>query len=370
MTLTRSQSRSHRRRLVLGAGALAVSLAVGSTAGWHTLDGSGSGSGSGSGTGVAVASPAGASAAGPATAYDAATKHDREFNATFRHAFAEVGGVRMHYVTGGKGPALVLLHGWPQTWYEWRGIMPALAEHHTVYALDLPGLGDSKGSPASFDKKTLARYVHGLLRDRIGLDSFDLIAHDLGGGVGFQYVSQFPEQVDSYVHMDYPLPGRKLSAAQYRTFSWHMAFNSQRAIPEKLVDSPSDVREYLTAFYPQVAYGGAAFGGTRTRSPFTAAEISEYVRTYSRPDVLRAGFELYRSLDDDERDNAAAVRADTPTLLLTATGSLAATRPTLTPVLGDITRAVEIPASGHWLAEENPAAVVREILSFTAGTGR
>ncbi|SEG99930.1 Pimeloyl-ACP methyl ester carboxylesterase [Nonomuraea solani] len=291
----------------------------------------------------------------------ATTKHDTEF----KHRFAKVRDVRMHYVMAGKGPALVLLHGWPQTWYEWRDIMPALAEHHTVYALDLPGLGDSAGSPASFDKKTLARYVHDLLRDRIGLDEFDLVAHDLGAGVGFQYVSQFPGEVKSYVHMDYPLPGPKLAAARYRTFSWHMAFNSQRAIPEKLIDDPGDVRDYLTAFYPQVAYGGTAFGGTRTRSPFTEAETSEFVRTYSRPDVLRAGFELYRSLDQDERDNTAAARVSTRTLLLTATGSLAATRPTLAPMLGNITRAVEIPKSGHWLAEENPKAVVREILAFT-----
>jgi pimeloyl-ACP methyl ester carboxylesterase len=348
MTLTRS-----RRRLLLGAAALTLSLAAGSTAGWNMPDG-------------APPAAASASTAGPATSYDAATKHDAAFNATFEHRFAQVRGVRMHYVTGGRGPALVLLHGWPQTWYEWRKVMPALAERHTVYAVDLPGLGDSAGSPASFDKKTLARYVHGLLRDRIGLDRFDLVAHDLGGGVGFQYVSQFPERVRSYVHLDYPLPGPKLPAAQYRTFSWHMAFNSQQAVPERLVDNPGDVREYLTAFYPQVAYGGTAFGGTRTRSPFTDAEVDEFVRTYSRQDVLRAGFELYRTLDEDERDNVAAARVDTPTLLLTATGSLAATRPTVAPLLRNITRAVEIPESGHWLAEENPGAVAREILAFTA----
>ncbi|EPH42756.1 putative Soluble epoxide hydrolase [Streptomyces aurantiacus JA 4570] len=298
--------------------------------------------------------------------YDAATRHDTEFNKTFKHKFAKVRGVRMHYVTGGTGPALVLLHGWPQSWYEWRKVMPALAKNHTVYALDLPGLGDSEGSPPSFDKKTLARYVDGLLRDELGLDKFDLVAHDLGAGVGFQYASRFPDRVRSYVHMDYPLPGRELPAARYRSFSWHMAFNSQKKIPERLVDNPGDVREYLTGFYPQVAFGGSAFGGTRTTSPFTRAETNEYLRTYRRPEVLRAGFELYRTLDQDERDNAAARTVDTPTLLLTATGSLAATRPTLKSKLSDIRRAVEIPQSGHWLAEENARAVSDEILAFTS----
>ncbi|NGO70269.1 alpha/beta fold hydrolase [Streptomyces boncukensis] len=326
-----------------------MALGAGSAASWNAED-------------MEAASPASTSTS---VSCDAATKHDDEFNKAFKHKFAKVREVRMHYVKGGSGPALVLLHGWPQSWYEWRKIMPALAKKHTVYALDLPGLGDSRGSPPSFDKKTLARYVHGLLQDRIGLDKFDLVAHDLGGGVGFQYTSQYPEQVSSYTHMDYPLPGRKLPAAQYRTFSWHMAFNSQKKIPERLVDNPDDVREYLTGFYPQVAYGGSAFGGSRTKSPFTRAETDEYVRTYSRPEVLRAGFELYRSLDKDERDNAAARSVNTRTLLLTATGSLASAKPTLKSKLTNIKRAVEIPKSGHWLAEENAEAVKDEIVDFT-----
>ena len=358
-----TQAQRSGRRLpwyrVLGTGALVVAVGTGGALAGNAPD-------------VAASPPAAASSANAApTSYEAATKSDRDFTRTFQHKFAKVRDVRMHYVTGGSGPALVLLHGWPQTWYEWHKIMPALARHHTVYALDLPGLGDSEGAPPSFDKKTLARYVQGLLRDRIGLKKFDLVAHDLGAGVGFQYASQFPEQVNSYVHMDYPLPGPKLPAAQYRSFSWHMAFNSQKKIPEQLVDNRGDVREYLTGFYPQVAYGGSAFGGTRTESPFTGAETNEYLRTYSRPGVLHAGFELYRTLDRDERDNIAARPVKTPTLLLTATGSLAATRPTLEPKLSHITRAVEVPKSGHWLAEENPGAVTDEILAFTGkGEGK
>ncbi|MFD4633943.1 alpha/beta fold hydrolase [Streptomyces sp. NPDC058284] len=214
MKPTRTKERPLPRRRLLGAGALALSLTVGSAVGWNALDGSA----------AAAPPPATAATTAPAASYDAARKHGAEFNATFERKFAKVRGVRMHYVTGGRGPALVLLHGWPQTWFEWRKVMPALAKRHTVYAL----------------------------------------------------------------------------------------------------------------------------------------------RTYSRPDALHAGFELYRSLDEDERDNTAATPSDTPTLLLTATGSLAATRPTLTPMPRRVVRGVEIPEAGHWLAEENPEAVTREILSFTA----
>jgi hypothetical protein len=91
--------------------------------------------------------PADTAAPQPGVGVDPGTVDDAEFARTFRHEFADVDGLRMHYVTGGSGPALVLLHGWPQTWFVWRGIMPALAERFTVYAVDLPGLGDSEGAP-------------------------------------------------------------------------------------------------------------------------------------------------------------------------------------------------------------------------------
>ncbi|MEO6085816.1 MAG: alpha/beta hydrolase [Umezawaea sp.] len=300
--------------------------------------------------------------------FDSATRADAEFNRRFTHEFADVDDVRMHYVKGGTGKPLVLLHGWPQSWYEWRGIMPSLAEEYTVYALDLPGLGDSTGSPSGYDKATLARYVHGLLADELGLTDIRLVAHDLGAGVGLRYTSQYPDEVARYAHLDYPVPGPALSAATYRTFSWHMAFHDQVGVPEAVVDD--DVREYLALFYPQVAYGGVAYGGTGAASPFTAEQVDEFARTYQRPQVLTGGFELYRTLDQDERDNTAARPTAVPTMLMTAEGTLASTRPTLEPLATNIERAVEVPRSGHWLPEENPDFVTRELLTFLAGSGR
>ncbi len=123
----------------------------------------------------------------------------------------------MHYVTGGTGEPLVLLHGWPQSWYEWRGLMPALAQRYTVYALDLPGLGDSEGVPPGYDKVTLARFTHGLVADQLGLRDINLVGHDLGAGVGFSYAAQYPDEVARYAHLDYSLPGPGLPAAQFRT---------------------------------------------------------------------------------------------------------------------------------------------------------
>ncbi len=306
-----------------------------------------------------------ASAPPPIAAFDSATKDDTAFNQQFRHEFADVDGMRMHYVTGGSGPALVLLHGWPQSWYEWRDVMPALAAHYTVYAVDLPGLGDSDGAPASYDKATLARYVHGLIGDQLGQRAIRLVAHDLGAGVGFQYAARYPGEVVRYAHLDYPLPGPGLSAAQYRNLSWHIAFNQQPLIPEAVVHD--DVRDYLALFYPQVAFGGSAFGGSRTTAPFADAEIDEYARTYARPQVLHGGFELYRTLGQDELDNTAAAPITVPTMLMTAQGSLAAFRAINGPRMANLTRTVEVPQAGHWLVEENPAFVTTELLDFLAG---
>ncbi|MFI2474824.1 alpha/beta fold hydrolase [Nocardia xishanensis] len=221
-----------------------------------------------------------------AAPYATATHGDPAFDDTFRHEFADVDGVRMHYVTGGSGTPVVLIHGWPQTWYGWWPIMPALAEHHTVYAVDLPGLGDSTGSPTGYDKATLARYVHTLVADRLGVRDARVIGHDFGAAVAFQYAAQFPADTARLGYLDLPLPGPAIDAPTYRSLSWHIAFHTQRRVPETVVGD--DVRAYLALFYPQVAYEGTAFGGTSDRSPFTDAEIDEFARTYSRPEALRA----------------------------------------------------------------------------------
>ncbi|MGI5151961.1 alpha/beta fold hydrolase [Plantactinospora sp. CA-294935] len=221
----------------------------------------------------------------------------------------------MHYVTGGTGAPLVLLH-WPQSWYQWRRIMPSLAQRYTVYAVDLPGLGDSRGAPPSYDKATLARFVHALLADRLGLRAINLVGHDLGAGVGFQYAVQFPDEVVRYAHLDYPLPGPALTADKYRSLSWH-----------------------------------------------------EFARTNRRPQVLTGGFELYRTLEQDERDNLAAAPITMPVMLMTAEGLLDFTRSTVDPRMTRITRAVEVPGSGHWLPQENPAFATARLLDFLAAGG-
>lgn len=295
-------------------------------------------------------------------AHGAVTRDDPEFEDTFRHEFADVDGVRMHYVTGGSGSPVVLIHGWPQTWYGWWPVMPELAEHHTVYAVDLPGLGDSTGTPDGYDKATLARYVHTLIAEELGVRDARVIGHDWGAAVAFQYAAQFPDDTERLGYLDLPLPGPAIDAATWRSLSWHIAFHAQRRVPEAVVDD--DVRTYLELFYPQVSYGGSSYGGTSDRSPFSDADIDEYARTYSRPQALAGGFSLYRTLDKDVRDTKAAKPVRVPALVMAAEGQLDAIRATVAPRMTDIVQAAEVPRAGHWLMEENPRFVTAQLLKF------
>ncbi|MFS8097229.1 alpha/beta hydrolase [Lentzea alba] len=294
--------------------------------------------------------------------YAAVTQHDQAFQGRFRHEFQDVDGVKMHYVKGGSGTPVVLIHGWPQTWYGWWPIMPKLAEQHTVYAIDLPGLGDSTGTPGSYDKATLARYVHKLIAETLNVRNASIIGHDLGAAVAFQYASRFPADTARLGYLDLPLPGPAIDGRTYRNLSWHIAFHSQPQVPEAVVGN--DVREYLKLFYPQVSFNGTAFGGTSTQSPFTDAEIDEYARTYQKPEALKGGFGLYRALDQDVSDTTKAAPVKTPTLIMAAQGQAQAIRGTAAPRMTNIVRAVDVPHAGHWLAEENPEFVTAELLSF------
>lgn len=292
--------------------------------------------------------------------FDAATRDDAAFNATFRHAFAKVDGVTMHYVVGGHGDhVMVLLPGWPQSWFEFYDVMFDLARSYTVIAVDLPGLGDSRGAPPSYDKATLARYVHGLVSTRLGHRNVDLVGHDLGAGVAFQYAAQNRGEVAGLVVMDYEMPGPAVSAAFLRAQAWWFAFHQVPGLPEQLISGRQ--RTYQSWFYDNLSGG---------RGRVTPRAVDEYVRTACEPAKLSGGLDLYRTLDADEAANRAV--AANPLTIPVRTLS-ASTGPTavpggvasaLQPLVATPVSNIAIPDSGHWLAEENPTAVVAELRRF------
>ncbi|WP_223166282.1 alpha/beta fold hydrolase [Nonomuraea sp. SYSU D8015] len=273
---------------------------------------------------------------------------------------ADLGGLRMHYLIDGDGPLLVLLHGWPQTGYCWRAIIPALAEHFTVVAPDLRGYGRTDKPADGYDKRTMAADVRALVRS-LGHSTLALAGHDRGARVAHRYALDHPGEVERLVVMDI-IPTREM----WRRFdmttglaasTWHWTFHLQPDLPERLAGQ--DVRGYLGYFFER---------WTVQRSRL---ETDEYVRAFEQPGALRAGFADYRAsfpydAEHDDADWDAGRRLEMPVLALWGAAGLASRVPVL-DIWRDYAldvRGAEIPDCGHFLAEEQPDAVLAHLLDF------
>jgi haloacetate dehalogenase len=278
----------------------------------------------------------------------------------FRGVTARVNGIRMHYVVAGAGPLVVLLHGWPQTWYCWRKVIPALAERYTVVAPDLRGYGLTDKPAGGYDKRTMAADVRSLAH-HLGFGRAVLVGHDRGARVAHRYGLDHPDEVERLVVLDV-IPTRamwdRLDLALARGF-WHWLFHLQPDLPELLVAGREET--YLRYFFERWAYN---------RPPVEEA-VAEYVRAFSRPGALRSGFDDYRASfpDDFDLDEASAQAGEKlrmPVLALWGGAGLVGTLPALDiwRQYADDVRGESIPECGHFLPEERPDAVLDRMLDF------
>ena len=264
----------------------------------------------------------------------------------------------MHYVTAGEGDPVVLLHGWPSTWYEWRQVMPLLAGRHRVIAPDLRGLGDSSRPPGGYDKKTVAADLWQLLAGTLGLARWHLVGHDWGGPVAFALAAAHPEAIRTLTIVDVTLPGIGPDISQGGK-RWHHAFHMTPDLPEALVQGRE--RAYLGWFYEAFSW---------QRGVFAAADVDEYLRTYSQPEALRAGFAFYRNIPNDAADNrallASGLRLKMPVLAVgggraEARGRGSEPEASLREIADDVTGAV-VADCGHFVPEERPAELAALLL--------
>ena len=225
----------------------------------------------------------------------------------FVSATAAVNGTTLHYVRGGQGPALVLIHGFPQDWFEYHSIMPRLAQRFTVIAVDLRGVGGSAATPSGYDAANMAQDVHELVSAR-KLERVYLVGHDIGGMVTYAFVRRFPAAVRGAMILDAPIPGIKgWNEAMASPTTWHVGFMQVPGLAEKLVaDRTAD---YLSYFF--------GFG------KFSSSEVEHYTKeAYGFASQLHAMFEIYRAFPANEKFNAAQrKRNDVPLFLGAGDGS-------------------------------------------------
>ena len=228
----------------------------------------------------------------------------------FTHHYADANGIRLHYVSGGSGPAVVLLHGWPLTWREWRGIMPALAKAgFTVIAPDLRGLGDSERPSHGYDKKTVADDIRHIVRD-LGFDSIDLVGTDIGMMVAVSWALHHPTEIRRLVLAESLIPGFGLEELMNPATGgyWHFGFHAQVDLATMLTEGKE--AEYL----------GNNWKMFSPLKGITSDDREELLRTYGNSDGMRAGFRHYAAMLDDGKANRKAFdqKLTMPVLVLNA----------------------------------------------------
>jgi pimeloyl-ACP methyl ester carboxylesterase len=272
--------------------------------------------------------------------------------------------LRLHYVTAGSGErTIVLLHGFPQTWWEWRHVITILANQgFRVIAPDYRGAGNSSHPTTGYDKRTLATDIRRLVRDHLGIKTpIVIVGHDIGLMVAYAYSQSYRDEVTHLTVIDAPLPGTEIFR-QMRSDPrvWHFAFHGARDVPEMLIAG----RERL---YLQAMINARIFDP----SAIEPRDLDVYASAYSQPGAMRVGLELYRAFDTDDADNTNALRAlgKLKIPVLAVGGEIS----TFGPLMGEMMKEVSdkvtdvrVPRTGHFVAEENPTGFTEELLKFIA----
>jgi pimeloyl-ACP methyl ester carboxylesterase len=275
------------------------------------------------------------------------------------HGKADINGTRLHYVTAGSGEPLVLLHGFPQTWHEWRHVLPELARNYTVIAPDYRGAGDSARPVDGYDKQTMATDVVELARLLTPGRRLRVVGHDVGAFVAWSIAAHFPDEVAALCLVDAPVPG---TAAWQSLLGnprvWHIGFHGARDVAEMLVAGRE--RQYLTQFFELRAH----------HPHLVLPELDVYLRTYAAPGGMRAAFEAYRALPLDCTVNEPLLDTPLPMPVLVVAGESSNSGPLLSDMcreLGPDVAFALVRECGHWVPEEQPEQFLAVLEPFLAG---
>ncbi|GAA0241232.1 alpha/beta hydrolase [Cryptosporangium japonicum] len=267
----------------------------------------------------------------------------------------------LHYVSAGTaGSPILLVHGWPETWWAFRGVIPLLAEHHRVFAVDLPGFGDS--DPADSDLAAVAEDLHRLVT-HLGVGPVHVTGQDIAGGPVVRFAATHPDDVRSVTAVETTLPGFGLQmlADVVNGGSWHVGFLAAPGIPDLFL-----------AGRERTMLDWAVGLMTTVPGAVTEADLDEFTRTYARDGGWRGTQALYRSSLDDAARTRALAESQPLTMPVLAVDGINApfTERTMRQVTrGDVT-AVTIPGVGHLIAQEAPDAFAATVHDFVENVDR
>jgi pimeloyl-ACP methyl ester carboxylesterase len=280
------------------------------------------------------------------------------FTDTFSSRFIDAGGLRQHVVIGGDGPPLLLVHGWPQTWYAWRLVMPALARDFQVIAVDQRGRGLTEKPDDGYDTATLANDLIAVM-DALGHHRFAVVGHDTGMWIGYALAADHRDRVDRLVVAETPLPGVSpspplLGNSHLNDRLWHFAFNRLADINDQLVAGREDV------------YFGWQFA-SKTAKPLPAEAVRYYVDGLAADRrALHASFGIYRALDDTIAQNQRrqSQRLALPVLAIGGQYSLGEQVADTMKLTADDVQTAVIPGCAHHPPEETPTELLATLAPF------
>ncbi|MEI2299992.1 alpha/beta fold hydrolase [Ensifer sp. MJa1] len=276
------------------------------------------------------------------------------FPANFTTQNIATNGTMLHVRVGGSGPTVVLLHGYGETGDMWAPLAEELARDHRVIVPDLRGMGLSQKPETGYDKKNEAKDIAGVL-DALKADKADVVAHDIGNMVGYSFAAQYPSRTTKLVLMDAPLPGiGPWEEILKSPLLWHFRFGGPDM--ERLVAGRE--RIYLDRFWNEFS---------ADPKKWDEQSREHYAKLYAQPGAMRAGFAQFAAFDQDVIDDQSLLQQGKLNMPVLAVGGEKSFGPTMAVVAraaADNVTGVVIPASGHWLMEEQPEATVKAIRSF------
>jgi pimeloyl-ACP methyl ester carboxylesterase len=283
------------------------------------------------------------------------------FSDTFTSRYVDTGELRLHAVTGGEGPPLLLVHGWPQFWYQFRLIMPTLARDFSVVAVDQRGIGLSDKPQDGYDTATLASDLVALM-DALGHPRFALYGTDVGMPIAYALAADHRDRVDRLAVSEAPLPGISPSPPLFlppplNAMLWHLAFNQLPKINEQLVTGREDI------------FFGAEFDASAGTNKLPGDVVRYYIDTLAAdPNHLRGSFEFYRAIPTTSAQNQQRKerRLTLPVLAIGGAESSGEGPGNTMKLAADDVQTLVIPGCGHWVAEQAPEELLAGLTTFLA----